>query len=215
MYIYLDESGDLGFNFTKQGTSKYFTIAVLVVENQTTIKMIAKAIKRTLSKKINHKRKGKNLISELKATDTSLSDKKYFLGKMPENGWHLYGITLNKIKVYDSLQNNKSKLYNFIVKELIEKLPKYDTLNHVHFTLDNCKNKSERKDFNNYIKTYLETHFPLETRIDITHESSDNNVCLQAVDLLCWGMQRKYEMKDTEWIKLYDDKITKHIQYLF
>jgi hypothetical protein len=215
MYIFLDESGDLGFDLSKTGTSKFFTITVLVIENQAIVRTIEKAVKRTLDKKINHKRKGKNLIPELKATETSQSDKKYFLDKMPEHGWHLYGITLNKINVYDYLQRHKSKLYNFIVKELIETLPKYDTLNHIHFTLDNCKNKAERKDFNSYIKTYLETHFSLNTKIHITHENSQNNLCLQAVDLLCWGIQRKFELKDKEFFKLYENKIVKHIPYLF
>lgn len=30
MYIYLDESGDLGFDFRKKGTSKHFIITVLL-----------------------------------------------------------------------------------------------------------------------------------------------------------------------------------------
>jgi len=29
VYVYMDESGDLGFDFTKRKTSKYFTITFL------------------------------------------------------------------------------------------------------------------------------------------------------------------------------------------
>jgi hypothetical protein len=33
MYIFLDESGDLGFDFTKRKTSKFFVMTLLVSEN--------------------------------------------------------------------------------------------------------------------------------------------------------------------------------------
>lgn len=218
MYIFLDESGDLGFDLSKEGTSKHFTISLLVVENSQTLKAIQKAVKRTLDNKVNAKRKkqkNKNLLIELKATDMPIGHKQYFLERMPETGWHIYSITLNKQRVYDNLKHNKPRLYNYIVKELIGSLPKYESLSNVHLTIDNCKNKSQRKDFNQYIEAHLETNLSPKTQIHISHENSQNNKCLQAIDLFCWGIQRKYELKDTEWLELYEKNISKHIPYLF
>ena len=34
-YIYFDESGDLGFDFSKSGTSNWFLIAFLITKNNT------------------------------------------------------------------------------------------------------------------------------------------------------------------------------------
>ena len=81
MHIFIDESGDLGFDFKKPGTSKKFTISLLVCENDQTHKAIKKAVTQTLRRKIsNKKRKGFN---ELKGSKTALSVKKYFLTLMP------------------------------------------------------------------------------------------------------------------------------------
>lgn len=80
MFIFLDESGDLGFDFNKAGTSQTFTIALLVCERQT-VRQIKNAVKRTLKNKVNTKRKKK--VHELKGTSTSLAVKTYFLDKMP------------------------------------------------------------------------------------------------------------------------------------
>jgi hypothetical protein len=77
MHIFIDESGDLGFNFNKLGTSKKFTIALLVCENDQTYKAIKKAVNQTLRRKItNKKRNGSN---ELKGSKTALGVKKYFI----------------------------------------------------------------------------------------------------------------------------------------
>jgi len=43
-YIYLDESGDLGFNFSKAGTSRHFSIAFLLTENKRPISSLVKKV---------------------------------------------------------------------------------------------------------------------------------------------------------------------------
>ena len=43
-YIYLDESGDLSFDFTKKGTPKFFIITVLISENKVLLDKLIKKI---------------------------------------------------------------------------------------------------------------------------------------------------------------------------
>jgi hypothetical protein len=43
-HIYLDESGDLSFDFTKKGTSKFFIITVLISENKVALDRLIKKI---------------------------------------------------------------------------------------------------------------------------------------------------------------------------
>ena len=94
MLIFLDESGDLGFDPNKKG-SLYFTITLLVCEDKNVQNKIQKAVKRTLKNKINHR--GRNRpVNELKGTGTSLNVKKYFYQKMPTIGWSIYSITAVK-----------------------------------------------------------------------------------------------------------------------
>jgi hypothetical protein len=57
MHIYLDESGDLGFEFQNKNPSSHFIITLLVCENQESAKIIKKAVEKTLKNKINAKKK--------------------------------------------------------------------------------------------------------------------------------------------------------------
>jgi len=50
-YIFLDESGDLGFNFNKRKTSKFFVITFLATENKKIIEKIVKKTHSELKKK--------------------------------------------------------------------------------------------------------------------------------------------------------------------
>ena len=50
-YIYLDESGDLGFDFNKKKTSKNFVVTCLFIENRKPIEKIVKKTHSELKKK--------------------------------------------------------------------------------------------------------------------------------------------------------------------
>lgn len=124
MIIFLDESGDLGFNWEKSKTSVYFVITVLVCNSQETVGCIKKAVKRTLKNKLNHKKSGSRIIRELKGSETTYMIKDYFFRQLPSDGWGIYAVTLNKkrIKKLLTTATGKKKLYNFLARFLIEKL---------------------------------------------------------------------------------------------
>ena len=101
MYVFLDESGDLGFDFTKN-PSKYFAITLLVCHNRPTFFSFKSAIKRTVLTKFNQKNI-KTPVSELKGSNTTLSIKQYFykqLLKFPNQDWEIYSIFLNKTNLF-------------------------------------------------------------------------------------------------------------------
>jgi hypothetical protein len=58
LIIFLDESGDLGFDFSKQKTSGKFVITLLVCNNAECNVGFRKAVRRTLKKKLNHRGNG-------------------------------------------------------------------------------------------------------------------------------------------------------------
>lgn len=216
MLIFLDESGDLGFDFSKSGVSRLFSITLLVCDDEQTRQQIQKAVRRTLKNKVNHKRK-RTLVQELKGSSTSLEVKRYFLERLPQTGWSILAITLTKENVYETLRTSvgKKKLYNFLTKELLKHLPKSDVSPvRVNLTVDRCKDGEDRKDFNTYIRASLETAFSLETAVHISHEDSCKNPMLQAVDLFCWGIQNSAEGKGKEWYDAFRHRIARHVLYL-
>ena len=216
MFIYLDESGDLGFNFKRKKTTKKFIITLLVCNSDTEQKEFSKAVRRTLKNKLNRKKKNSRRIEELKGIDTTLEIKRYFFKNIKNNNWSIYTLVLNKARVEPHLQTKigKKKLYNFLSRFLIEKLDLSQARRNVDLVVDRCKNKEEVRDFNQYLINQLEALLPLHTDLNISHLTSQESAGLQAVDLFSWGIFRKCENDDTEWYNVYRHKVKFETEYL-
>ena len=215
MLIFLDESGDLGFNFKDKKPSSHFVITLLVCDDKTATDSFKTAVKRTLKNKLNHK-KSKRKVDELHARDIKPSIKKYFYRQVGARNWKIYTVALNKPRVYEHLTNSigKKKLYNFLARFLLDKLDLSEVNPAVTLVVDKCKNKAEIEDFNAYIANQLEAKLPLNIPLYIHHEDSKASFGLQAVDLFCYGVYRKYEHGDEEWYRCYCEQIEFETHYL-
>jgi hypothetical protein len=216
LYIYLDESGCLGFDFTKAKTSRYFVITLLVCNTKQAQDGFTTAVKRTLKNKLNHKKINQREVSELKGSKTKLTIKQYFVKNLPKEGWAIYSVSLNKIRVKESFRSRvgKKKLYNFLARFILEKVHFPEDLPMVSLIVDRCKNKEEIKDFNSYMVNQLEALLPLNARLAIDHLSSEENAGLQAVDMFCWGIARKDDLNETDWYDYYKKNVKFTTVYL-
>ena len=216
MFIYLDESGDLGFDFENKKPSQKFVITLLVCNNRAAVTSFKTAVRKTLRNKINHKRKNKRVVEELHATHDSIETKAYFYQKIKNQDWQIYAVVLNKVRVYDYLTSKpgRKKLYNYLANFLLKRIDLRNVNPAVTMVVDRCKNKAEIEDFNQYLANQLEARLPLKVPLNITHEDSKANTGLQAVDSFCWGIYRKYEHGDLEWYRYFADKIIFETEYL-
>lgn len=216
MYIYLDESGDLGFDFMKKRPSEFFVITLLVCHDAVSKKAFHTAIRKTVKNKLNHKKKNRKRQRELKGAKSIFSVKKYFYKKIKSDNWSIYTVILNKRRVYKEFWNarGQGKIYNFLAKFVIEKLPLASINNNVQLVVDKSKNRAEILDFNQYIMTYIEAALPLNTSFSVEHLGSHEDPGLQAVDLFCWGINRKYKDRDMQWYSIFEDKIKYENVYL-
>ena len=216
MYVFLDESGDLGFDFNKSA-SKYFAITLLVCYNRATYFSFKSAIKRTLRSKLNYKNT-KAPISELKGGHTTLAVKQYFynqLLKSPDQDWEIYSIVVDKTSLLQQMdtQIEAHRLYNILSRDIMERID-FSMLNHnVQLIVDKCKGRNERSVFDYFLKTNLETKLPLNVSINILHEHSHHNAGLQAVDLFCYGVVRKHALNDIGWYSMFADRIVEEIRW--
>ncbi len=209
LYIYLDESGCLGFDFSKKGTSKYFIVTLLVISSKTTLKIFKKAVNRTIKNKIakGKKIKARKINIELKGYKTDLSVKKYFWKQTKSCNFQIYTLALEKQTVHKELRKNKSRLYNYLSQLLLEKVDFKNAKNSVNLIFDKCKSSQEIQDFDNYLIYKLSGLIPPNLPFNQDHENSEKNKWLQALDLFCWGIHRKYEYDDTKWYKIFKGKI--------
>lgn len=216
MIIYLDESGDLGFDFENKRPSRKFVITLLVCQSGSVTRGFRTAIRRTLKNKLNRGKKGSRIVPELKGNGTTLAIKRYFYRHSPKTGWLIYAVAVNKERVYENLQTRpgKKKLYNYIARFLLEKVELAQAGKAVTLVVDRCKNKDEIADFNDYLANQLDALLPLDVPLTIHHEHSHENAGLQAADLFCWGVFRKYEHGDLEWYREYGRRIAFETEYL-
>jgi len=215
MFIYLDESGDLGFDYENKSPSKKFVITLLVCKNRSSVDGFRLAVRRTLKNKLNHKKKNQRVVEELHATQLNFSIKQYFYRQIKNSNWEIYTVALNKSRVSDHLASKvgRKKLYNYLSNFLLEQVDLSSVNPAVTLIVDKCKNKAEIEDFNQYLANQLEARLPLNVPLNIYHEDSKASTGLQAVDLFCWGIYRKYEHADTEWYSSYRSRIKFETEY--
>jgi hypothetical protein len=208
LYLYLDESGDMGFDFFAKKPSKYFTVTVMLVQGMENRKKIAKAVRRTL-----HYKLAKQQI-ELKGSKQSIEVKRYFYKHIESVPFELYALTLNKRRVYDYLSQKKDRVYNFITRKVLDVIPFTNASTRVSLVIDRSKSKKEIREFNDYLIRHLSGRIEPKIPLDIDHHLSHEDLPLQAVDLFSWGIFRKYEKDDREWFNVFKDQIKYDDVYL-
>ena len=116
LYLYLDESGDLGFNFSKKRTSQYFIITCLYLENKRSFEKIIKKAHAGISKNIRRK------VGVLHCTKEKPVTRRRVLQAILDKKCHIMTIYLNKKKVYTKLQDEKHVLYNYVTNILLDRI---------------------------------------------------------------------------------------------
>ncbi len=206
LYLFLDESGDLGFDFVQKKPSEHFVVTILAVKGDDNRKKLAKTISRTLRKKLNPKNKAK-APQELKGMDTSLAVKHYFLKQTEDIDFKLYAVVIPKRKLFFKLVEDKAKIYDFVTQVLLKSIPLEEAKQKVVLILDRSKNKRAVKEFNEHTFANLKSRLNHKVPLVIHHYDSQTVGELQAADLFAWGIFRKHEKDDMEWYRFYKNRI--------
>ncbi len=213
-YLYLDESGDLGFDFVNKKPSKFFTISILVIKGNIENRLLFKAVKKTLRRRLNPRGKRKRIVAELKGTKTTLEIKKYFYEQVKSLNFNIYAITLNKRRLYEYLIKNKSRVYNFIARNVLDQISFKEAKIKVELIIDKSKSKPEIVEFNSYIRRQLEAELDPKIPLNMYHLSSLESGGLQAADMFSYGIFEKYERKRLDWFNIFREKVRYDSVYL-
>jgi hypothetical protein len=199
-YIFIDESGDLGFS---ERSSKWFLFTILLTNKHRKVEKVIKKVHKSLRKKYKK-------VGELHAYHTQDITKKRLLKHLSElDDLKILCVLLNKEKVYIDLQNQKNYLYNYTANILLDRLHNKEMFSGKEVV----KLYVDQKDTNKFIRGNLENY--LTSKLDnwqndnivIKIKPSHTEKCLQAVDFISWAIFRKYEMGDYEFYDIIKDKI--------
>ncbi|HBU69500.1 MAG TPA: hypothetical protein DEE98_03850 [Elusimicrobia bacterium] len=202
-YIFLDESGDLGFDFDKVKTSHYFVVSCLFVNDKRPVEKIVKKVFSILSnKEIRHHSGVLHCVKEHPKTRERL------LSLLAQKDVSIISIYLDKKKVYTRFHNEKHVFYNYVVNILLDRIYTKKLIPLDNITLIASKretNKFLNENFKEYLNKQINSNHQRMISIEIRTPSQEK--CLQIVDFVCWAVFRKIEKKDDSYYKIISDKV--------
>lgn len=213
MILYLDESGDLGWTFSKPyrqgGSSRYLTITILLIP-----KNLSHYPQRIVRK--FYARRKRSWANELKGKDLSLSERIAFVDMTRallarEPSIKISAITVKKENVQAHIRADANKLYNYMVN--FAALDKVTSCSSVDFCPDP---RTIKVASGNSLIDYLQTKlwFELNCATTLVHKpvESKRNLNLQFVDFISSIIWSRYEDHDFEPYKRLRRSITeKHL----
>lgn len=194
-YIYIDESGDLG---TKKGSSKYFVMAAIKVEDSKKLEKMIKKTRRSFTKKMltSNEIKGGNLPYDLKIK---------ILKKLKNIDYEVYIIVFDKENRYKIGYGDNKKAYDILASRLAE-LINIDKPTFIF--IDKSKNKQEEiDDFNELFLNNLNNI--KKQPIKIEHADSMHYKGLQMADLISWSTFQNFENDNPEFLDMIKNKVVK------
>ena len=199
MIIYLDESGDLGFS---SGSSNYFVITFLTAKDQ-------KPLKRAVQKVRKKHRLPAGF--ELKGNKTPTNIKEDLLKRLAQLDIDIYTIVMNKANVSPRLRQDTNILYNYVLGRI---LVPYICKQSVVTILVDRRIVSVTSGFklNEYLAYKVWYENLADVDMHIQHEDSKWTLGIQAADVVCNSIFRKYESGDERFYNLIKEKIKEELK---
>lgn len=197
----MDESGDLGFDFARKGTSSYFIVTFLFTERKRAIEKCVKRVHKELRKRYRK-------IGVLHAYKEEPNTRKKLLSLISEKNCKIMTIFLNKRRVYTRLCDEKPVLYNYVTNILLDRIFSKKILSGSFYYVV-ASRKETNKFLNQNFRSYLSSQVAMNhnVKINIQIETPSQEKCLQAVDFVSWAIFRKYEYNDESYYNIIKDKI--------
>ncbi len=205
--LYLDESGDLGFDFSKNQTSKYFIITVIAVKNTNIVDKIVKKVFKSFTDKQKKKRNG-----SLHCHYEDEQTRKKLLSLIECSEIQIFCVFLDKEKSAIGKEMEKHCLYNYITTVIIDRFLTSQTIDNQESVFLSASKWESNKHFN---KTFLE-----EVAKNVTNDKfsmqikpAQDEKGLQIADFVSWAIFRNLEYKDSSYMDIFKSKI-KEIRHL-
>ena len=197
MYVYLDESGDLGFG---QGGSRYFTVAFVIMENPVPFRRCVKKVK------IRH-----NIPRdvELKGNTTRTFIKEELLSRFAGLEIEVHAITAKKANVQLKLRRNTNILYNYMVGlSLAERILTEKTDTKVSINIDRRVISVPALQIEDYLKSkvWLECKRS-DIDLEIHHLDSHQAYAIQGIDIICNSVFKKYNSNNYKLFNIIQSKV--------
>lgn len=206
-YIYMDESGDLGFN-DYELNSKFFIITFLIANNEKEISNVMKNLYKWMEgKKVRRKKS-----AFFHANQEWKASVKRALDLASRRDIRVVSLVLQKDILSWKDRENIHSLYNKAVWYLLEQCERrnYLTYKDKHFFI--ASRKETKKQLNENFISYLESSHSDLLDIDIIIDNPSQVKWLELVDPISFAIYQKYEYWDLELYSVIKNKIILELQ---
>ena len=201
VYIHADESGCLGFDFSKKGTKNHLLITFLISKECRPIISLVKKVVNSLPKKQLRKNN-----SYLHANYEKPATRKRLLKGLAAYEVKIVTMRLDKQKIV--LIGNPNELYSSMFVALINRLYADGILK----KSDSIEFVASRRNTSKKLNDDFSASIEYGTKdIDFNHTISapSDDKCLQAVDFVSWTLWQKYENGNETYSDIIAEKIIK------
>ena len=201
MYLYLDESGDLGFDFSKNQTSKYFIITIIAVTNTNIVEKIVKKVFKSFTDRQKKKRNG-----SLHCHYEDEKTRKKLLSLVESSEIQIFCVYLDKEKTAIGKEMEKHILYNYLTNIIIDRFLNSQTIDNQEPVFLTASKWESNKHFN---QTFLEEVAKNVTSDEFSMQikPAQEDKGLQIADFVSWAIFRNLEYKDSSYMDIFKSKI--------
>lgn len=201
LYIYLDESGDLGW---KQGSSKHLVIGTVCTRRRRHFRKVMRRFKGAF---------GVPLQEELKASKASAKARRWFLERLAaDQSSYCRAIVVFKPNVRPTLRGSGNLVYNYASGLLL--VPHIEKVARVILSVDPREQKVKAPyTFDEYLRTKLYAECDSGVELEICRPESSASNGIQAADYFCNAVFRHYERGEDACYKAIRGKFELHHLY--
>ncbi|WP_308780053.1 DUF3800 domain-containing protein [uncultured Clostridium sp.] len=203
IYFYFDESGNLGKD------NRYFVISCIITKKP-------KPLENKMKKVLLHIKKTYKNIKwnryELKANSCKPNIKEIIYKSVLDKDFQIAYIAADKYWINENLFENKNRLYNYLLKLLLDNYKNFFENNSIKLVLDNKTIKVESlNSFEDYINIHINYELNLNSIIKVEYRdsASKNSELIQLADFIANAIFAKYEYGYNRYFDIFKDKINK------
>ena len=200
----MDESGDLGFDFSKTKTSHYFVMSCLLTTNKRSLEKIVKNVFATMPVKQRKKHGGVlHCYKEHSKTRHKLFHK---LGH--QDNTFIISTCIDKKAFIQRQKITKSSLYNLLATRLLQTVLEQDLISKDQ----KCEFIAAKRETNKFLnKSFIDQMSAQHHKIKMTLAMPHQHKSLQIADAVNWAIFRKYEYEDISYYKMFEELIVEEI----
>ena len=202
VFVYLDESGDAGFKF-RQGSSRYFVVALLLVDDPIPIQVAIDDLRRSL---------GFAPRDEFKFNHASEEVRRRFLRELRRQSMSIRALVVDKWSLTQPQLRDQATFYDQMVKLVLTEAS--GSMANATLVLDeSVKSKRRKRTRGSFLRQALNLDPAAPKLRRIIHHASHTDSLIQAADMVSGAVYARFHHGDASYLEIIRTKI-EHLRVL-